>query len=71
MEWGFDEYDFYKKDDIDLDNFFEENNGEPKEEQEKIILEFTKEEYDRVIEKFNEIGGSKESIIFNLLFPDE
>ena len=63
--WGL---DIYISEDIDLDEFFENvENEQEKEEKKKIILEFTDEEHDQVIEKFKEIGGTKEQIIYNLL----
>ncbi len=56
----------YNSSDIDLDSFFEESNEE-KEQKNKIILEYTEEEYALVNEAFAKIGGSKEKIVFNLL----
>jgi hypothetical protein len=64
-EWGL---DVYIAEDIDLDDFFEEANDEPeKENTNKIILEYTDDEYEIVIDKIKEIGGSNEKVIYNLL----
>ena len=66
-DWGLDVWQV-PENNGSLDDFFEKSNEE--EEREpimKIILEFTKDQHDRVIQKFLEIGGSKESIILNLL----
>lgn len=64
-EWGL---DVYITEDIDLDNFFEDAGDEPeKENTNKIILEYTNEEYQIVIDKIKEIGDSKEKVIYNLL----
>ena len=52
--------------DINLDDFFEENN-ETKEIKNKIILEYTDEEFELVNEAFKKHLGSKEQIIYKLL----
>jgi hypothetical protein len=64
-DWGL-EVPYYSNDEIDLDDFFEENN-EPKEQKNKIILEYTEEDYAEVIELFGKFSGSKEQIVFDLL----
>lgn len=56
----------FDTDNINLDEFFEESN-ETKEVKNKIVLEYTKEEFELVNEAFKKHSGSKESIIFNLL----
>ena len=56
----------YNPDNIDLDKFFEENNEE-KETKNKIILEYTDEEFEMVNEAFKNHSGSKEQIVFKLL----
>lgn len=56
----------YNTDDIDLDKFFEESN-EQKEQKNKIVLEYTEEDYNLVIDAFSKYSGSKEQIIFKLL----
>jgi len=52
--------------DIDLDSFFEEDNSE-KINKNKIVLEYTDEEFDMVNEAFKNHSGSKEQIVFKLL----
>ena len=63
-EWGLDVWN--TKSDINLDDFFE-NNEETKEIKNKIILEYTDEEFELVNEAFKKHTGSKEQIIFKLL----
>jgi hypothetical protein len=65
-EWGLVVPITYNTDDIDLDNFFEENNN-PKEQKNKIVLEYTDEEFELVNDAFKKHAGSKEQIIFKLL----
>lgn len=64
-EWGV-VVNSFNADDIDLDKFFEENNEE-KETKNKIILEYTNEEFEMVNEAFKNHSGSKEQIVFKLL----
>jgi len=63
-EWGLDIWN--PSGDIKLDDFFEENN-EIKESKNKIVLEYTDEEFELVNEAFKKHSGSKENIVFNLL----
>jgi hypothetical protein len=63
-EWGLDVWQ--QDSDVNLDEFFEENN-EPKEQKNKITLEYTEKDYDAVIEAFSKHSGSKEQIVFKLL----
>jgi hypothetical protein len=65
-EWGLDIPTFYNPDDIDLASFFEENNEE-KEQKNKIVLEYTEDDYNAVNEAFKSRSGSKEDIVFKLL----
>jgi len=52
---------------VDLDNFFEQNDEE-KDIKNKIILEYTEEEYNQVIDAFTKHKGkSKEAVIWELL----
>lgn len=64
-DWGLDT-PYYSTDEINLDDFFEENNTE-KEEKFKIILEYSEEDYNAVTEALKNYSGSKESIFFKLL----
>lgn len=52
--------------DIDLDKFFEEDNSE-KINKNKIILEYTDGDFEKVNDAFANHTGSKEQIIFKLL----
>jgi len=63
-EWGLDVWKGTS--DINLDDFFEENN-QTKEIKNKIVLEYTDEEFELVNEAFKKHTGSKENIIFKLL----
>jgi ParB-like chromosome segregation protein Spo0J len=55
----------------DLDKFFEENNSIPEEEKQKIVLEYTQEQYPKVVEAFkNHSNKSKEQIVWELLEID-
>ena len=62
-DWG---VNVWQPSDVNLDDFFEESN-ETKEVKNKIVLEYTNEEFALVNEAFKKHSGSKEQIIFNLL----
>lgn len=62
--WGLEIPQFNQ--DINLDDFFEENNDQ-KEEKFKITLEYTEDDYNEVIELFKKYTGSKENIVAELL----
>ena len=62
--WGLDIPQFNQ--DINLDDFFEENN-EQKEEKFKIILEYTEDDFNLVNDALKKHSGSKEQIVFKLL----
>lgn len=51
----------------DLQALFEEGTVGDKIPKEKIVLEYTSEEYEQVIAAFKDHKGSKEQIVFNLL----
>ena len=59
--------DIYNNDTINLDNFFEEDNNNNKENKNKIVLEYTDEDFELVIEALKNHSGSKEQIFFKLL----
>jgi hypothetical protein len=63
-DWGLDVPSF---EEVNLDDFFEENNEQDKENKNKIILEYTENDYNKVIEAFTKHSGSKEQIIYKLL----
>ena len=64
-EWGV-VVNSFNADDIDLDKFFEENNKET-EIKNKIILEYTDEDFNAVQEALKKHSGSKEQIFVKLL----
>jgi hypothetical protein len=51
----------------ELDRFFEESEDNGKAPKQKIILEYTDDEYELVINAFSFLKGSKEQIVFKLL----
>ena len=61
-EWGL---DVWEDKGYEVEDFFTEE--QEKDEQYKIVLDYTKDEYDQLIEILNNAKGSKESIIYNLL----
>ena len=63
IEYGFASYELSDKE-TDIDNLFDDiENYEPTEMKNKIVLEYTDEEYKRVIDKLAELEGTKENII--------
>lgn len=52
---------------INLDDFFEQDNSEQKENKNKIILEYNDEDFQKLNEAFKSHSGSKEEIVFKLL----
>jgi ParB-like chromosome segregation protein Spo0J len=69
-DWGVEDIDFSYMDinQEDLDKFFEENDSIPEEEKQKIVLEYTQEQYPKVVEAFkNHSNKSKEQVVWELL----
>ena len=64
-DWGLELPIIYTSD-IDLDSFFEEDNTDKKNKF-KIVLEYTEEDYNNIIEAFKLHSGSKEQIVAKLL----
>lgn len=64
-EWGLDVWN--PEESINLDEFFEEAETDQEDQKQKIVLEYTDEDHEKVIAKFKEIGGSKEQIVWGLL----
>lgn len=62
--WGM---DIYKPEEVNLDEFFEEDNSEPKELKNKIVLEYSEQDFEIINNKLNSMDGSKENIIWKLL----
>ena len=67
-EWGLDVWQ--PDEDVNLDDFFEEDNSEPAEEKNKIVLEYSEEDYEIIIEKFNSLEGTKENIVWKALIKE-
>ncbi len=53
--------------DIDLDDFFEENGTNPKDDKPKIILEYTQEEHEQVSAGLLKIAKTHEDAVWKLL----
>jgi hypothetical protein len=62
-EWGL---ETFIPSDVNLDDFFEESTAE-QEQKNKIVLEYTEEEFVLVIDAFSKLSGSKESIVYKFL----
>ena len=62
-EWGL---NVWTSSEINLDDFFKEDT-EQKEIKNKIILEYTETDYNKIIEAFKKYEGTKEDIIYKLL----
>jgi hypothetical protein len=62
-EWGL---DTWQPSDVNLDQFFEENN-ETKDGKFKIVLEYNEDDYNVLMDLFARHSGSKENIVFELL----
>jgi hypothetical protein len=58
--------DVWQPSDVNLDQFFEENN-ETKEGKFKIVLEYAEDDFNDITELFKKHSGSKEEIVFKLL----
>jgi len=64
LDWGL---DVWVNNDIELNDFFEDNNDEEKKEKFQIVLDYSEEEYNKVLDAFGHHSGSKEAILFKLL----
>jgi hypothetical protein len=65
-EWGLDVWK--ANDNVNLDDFFNEDNGDSEKEQKfKIVLEYTEDDYNKVLDAFKKYSGSKEKIVAELL----
>ena len=51
----------------DFSHLFEEDTSEPKEETHKIVLEYNQDDYEAVMAKLKELGGTKESAVYECL----
>lgn len=66
ITWGFNEYELGLVDDVDLDKFFEDDDQEEKDEQPKIVLEYTQEDHDKVVEALKLHGKTNEEAVYKL-----
>lgn len=64
-EWGVDIWN--PTENVNLEDFFNEDNSSQAENKFKIILEYTEDDYNLIQKAFEKYSGSKENIIFNLL----
>ena len=62
--WGM---EIYKPEEVNLDSFFEEDNSEQKELKNKIVLEYSEQDFEIINNKLNSMDGSKENIIWQIL----
>lgn len=67
-DWGL---DVWTPEDIDLDEFFNEPENDGSSKKGKIVLEYSEDEYDKVVAAFDKINGSKEQIVWKFLNLDE
>lgn len=63
-DWGL---DVWQGSDINLEDFFEEDNSEPAEGKNKIVLEYSDNDFEVITNKFDSLEGSKESIVWKAL----
>ncbi len=64
--WGLDQ-EINAMEPINLDEFFNEDDQDQAEPTNKIILEYTEEEHEKVLNALAEIGGTPEQAIWKLL----
>ena len=69
VDWGIDVWQ--PETDLNLDEFFAEPDLQEEQNKYKIILEYNEDEYNKLMEVFEKISGSKESIIYKLLTDEK
>jgi len=69
VDWGLDVWQ--PETDLNLDEFFAEPDITPESSDFKIILEYSEDEYNNLMEVFEKQSGSKESIIYKLLTDEK
>ncbi len=69
IDWGVDVWKG-SEENIDLEDFFEDNTSEPGTTKKQIVLEYTEEEHNQVMEALNNMDGTKENIIYSLLIGE-
>jgi|TARA_R110000744_G_scaffold282556_2_gene394233 ParB-like chromosome segregation protein Spo0J len=73
IEWGFQDYEVGGGEDVNLDDFFEENPTEKEDDilaKISIVLEYTEEEHEKVINALSELGSTPEDAVYKLLKLD-
>ena len=58
-------------DPVDMDKFFKEHEDQEKPHSKKIILEYSEDDYEKVMEAIGKIGNSPEQVFWKLLKLDE
>ena len=64
-EWGLDVWQ--PEEDVNFDDFFENTISDVKNEKNKILLEYSDDDFEKIKKIFNSLKGSKESIVLNAL----
>lgn len=64
-EWGLDIINVDSN--VNLDDFFEDKSEDNVDSQFKIVLDYTEDDYNEVIELFKKHSGSREAIVMKLL----
>lgn len=66
IEWGL---DVWKGEEVNLDDFFQENNKEDQQNEpiNQIVLQYTAEDYQKIIDGFKRHNGTREEIVAKLL----
>tara|TARA_R110002126_G_scaffold9740_4_gene43457 strand:+ start:587 stop:1132 length:546 start_codon:yes stop_codon:yes gene_type:complete len=64
-EWGMDVWQ--PQEDLSLEDFFVEDKSEEKNDTHKIVLEYSEEDYNEILEAFKKHTGTKEQIIWSLI----
>ena len=68
LDWGLEL--IHTKNEIDLTGFFDNVEDKESDNKNKIILEYTEEEYNRIIQVLDKMEGTKEAIFWNLIIGD-
>ena len=69
VDWGIDVWQ--PETDLNLDEFFSDPDPQEEQNKYKIILEYNEDEYNKMMEAFEKISGSKESIIYKLITDEK
>ena len=62
--------EYHAGNDVDLEEFFEQTDGHvTNDDKNKIVLNYSDIDHEKVCKRLDKLQGSKEDIFFNLLFP--